>query len=96
MGQDVTIGTKYPQSIALMDELRAIAGSYNKASKLLGVPWSTVGMITSGRKPMPVAMAIKASYMLGRDPLREVAQIEAEHTNGWLREVWLDVIRRTS
>lgn len=92
MEQGVTSGTRFAQSMALMDEMKAIAGSYNKASKLLGIPWSTVAMITSGRKPMPIAMAVKCAILLGRDPLLTLAQIEEEHTEGWIREVWRRVI----
>jgi len=96
MGQDVTTATRYPQSMALMEEMKSICGSYNKASKKLGVPWSTVAMITSGRKPMPIAMAVKCAILLGRDPLLTLAQIEEEHTAGWIREVWREVIGHPS
>jgi len=36
MGNDVTTGTRFVQSMALIDEMKAITGSYNKASKMHG------------------------------------------------------------
>jgi len=91
MGQDVTRATRYPTSMALMNEMRSIHGSYNKASKALGIPWATVAMVTSGAKPLPIAAAVKIAKILARDPLVTLAQVEAEHTSGWIQSVWLDI-----
>jgi hypothetical protein len=79
--------------MALMEELRAIHGSYNKAAKAMGVPWSTVAMITCGSKPMPIAMCLIAARILGRDPLQTIASVEYEHTKGWIQDAWGKVLR---
>jgi len=94
MQHGVTSATRYPQSMALMEELRTIYGSYNKASKGLGIPWATLAMVTSNRKPLPVAAAVKIAEKLALDPLVTIARVEAEHTKGWIQDVWLRIARQ--
>lgn len=88
MGHDVTSETRFPQSLALMDEAKAIYGSYNKAAQAFGVPWSTVAQITSRRKPMPAALAAMIALRIGRDPLQAIAAVEIEAATPWQAEAW--------
>lgn len=73
----------------LMNEARAIYGSYHKVSQALGVPWSSVAAITSGRKPMPAALAVLIAEKLALDPLVTVARISLDaDRSSWQRQVW--------
>lgn len=71
-----------------MNEAKAIYGSYNKAAHALGVPWSTVASITSGRARMPAALAALIALQMGRDPLEAVASVEMETATPWQVKTW--------
>lgn len=86
------MGTGFKRSMELIDEMKAMHGSYNKASKALGIPWATLAMVTSGRKPLPVAAVVKIAKILALDPLLAVAECEAEHAKGWIAETWNAII----
>lgn len=75
--------------MALMNEARTIYGSYHRVAQALGVPWSSIAAITSGRKPMPAALAVLIAEKLARDPLVAVARISMDaDRSSWQREVW--------
>jgi hypothetical protein len=93
MRQAVTTAARYRASIELIDEMKMIHGSYNKVSKALDMPWSTLAMVTSGRKPLPIAAVVRIAQTLARNPLIEIAKVEAEHTSGWIQKVWLDTLK---
>lgn len=81
--------TRFPQSYGLLLDARCLYGSFNKTAKHYGVPWSTVAAISSGKKPMPAALAAVIATELGRDPLAAVASVELEAAaTPWQREVW--------
>lgn len=75
--------------MALMNEARAIYGSYNRVAQALGVPWSSIAAITSGRKPMPAALAVLIAEKLARDPLVTLARVSMDaDRSDWQRTVW--------
>lgn len=86
---DITRETRHPQSMRLINEAKAIYGSYNKLSQALGVPWSSIAAITSGRKPVSPALAVLLAEKLARDPLLTVALVSLDaDRSDWQRRVW--------
>lgn len=75
--------------IYLLNEGKHLHGSYAALARALGVPWSTMAMVSSGRMPPSPALVLGLSLMLGRAPLQDLARVELQAgRDTWSGKLW--------
>lgn len=76
-------------ALFLLEEVKALYGSYKQASMKLGIPWSTFAAVSSKTKPPSPALTVTLSIALSRDPLPDLARVEAEvDRDTWSKLTW--------
>lgn len=84
----------HPNSLRLLTDAAKVCGGLNQFAKRFGIPWSTVANVSSGRTPMPPAMAVAAADVLGWRPIDAIASVLLEHRPGtWETALWLRLAR---
>lgn len=80
-------------SLRLLTDASKVCGGLNKFAKRYHIPWSTVANVSTGRSPMPPAMAVAAAEVLGWDPLDAIAYVMLETRPGtWETALWLRLL----
>lgn len=84
----------YPHAKRLLTDAAQVCGGLNQFAKRFGIPWSTVANVSSGRSPMPPAMAVAAASVLGWATLDAIAYVMIETRPAtWETPLWLRLLQ---